>query len=38
MARKKSPYAYEPHTFHETDGWNNVDPVKLNMTDGSHDP
>lgn len=33
-----SPYDYEPKTIHEVDGWNNDDPVKLNMTDGSHDP
>jgi hypothetical protein len=38
MARKKSPYEYEPKTIHELDGWNNQDPVKLGMTDGTTDP
>jgi hypothetical protein len=38
VARKKSQFDYEPHTIHETDGWNNDDPVKLNMTDGTSDP
>jgi hypothetical protein len=41
MARSKNEFAqvdYEPHTIHETDGWNNDDPVKLDMTDGSVDP
>jgi hypothetical protein len=38
VARKKSQYEYEPKTIHELDHWNNDDPVKLNMTDGTHDP
>ena len=38
MASKKSPYDYEPKTIHGLDGWNNDDPVKLNMTDGTKDP
>jgi hypothetical protein len=41
MARKKNEFAqvdYEPHTIHETDGWNNNDPVKLDMSDGTVDP
>jgi hypothetical protein len=38
MARK-SPYEYEPRYQSETEEKNqNRDPVKLNMTDGSHDP
>jgi hypothetical protein len=38
VASKKSPYDYEPKTIHEVDHWNDDSPVKLNMTDGTHDP
>jgi hypothetical protein len=38
VARKKSRYEYEPKTIYELDHWNKDDPVKLNMTDGTHDP
>jgi hypothetical protein len=37
-SKKKSPYEFEPKTVHELDGWNNDDPVKLDMTDGTSDP
>jgi hypothetical protein len=36
VARKKSRYEYEPKTIYELDHWNKDDPVKLNMTDGTH--
>jgi hypothetical protein len=37
VACKKSPYEYEPKTIHELDHWNNDDPVKTTMTDGTVD-